>query len=45
MGGLIVVLGGKRGHRRDAYDTLGSASAARLSPSPTYHRRPACVPE
>jgi hypothetical protein len=30
-------------HRRDAYDTFGPVSAARTSPSPTYHRRPACV--
>jgi hypothetical protein len=31
-------------HRRDAYDTLRSASASRTSPSPWYHRRLACVP-
>jgi hypothetical protein len=32
-------------HRRDAYDTLRSASASRTSPSPWYHRRLACVPD
>jgi hypothetical protein len=31
-------------HRRDAYDTFRSVSGARSSPSPSYHRRLACVP-
>jgi hypothetical protein len=33
-----------RWHRRDAYDTFRSVSGSRTSPSPRYHRRPACVP-
>jgi hypothetical protein len=29
--------------RRDAYDTLGSATCVALGPSESYRRRPACV--
>jgi len=39
----IVALGGNREHRRDAYDTMGSATCVTLRPSEKYHRRPACV--
>jgi hypothetical protein len=31
------------GPRRDAYDTLGSATCVTLKPSEKYHRRPACA--
>jgi hypothetical protein len=30
-------------HRRDAYDTFRSAPAPPTSPTPSYHRRPACL--
>jgi hypothetical protein len=34
-----------RGHRRDAYDTLGSVTCLTLRPSEKYHRPPACAAE
>jgi hypothetical protein len=42
---VMVVIGGNRGHRRDAYDTLNSVTCAALRPSEKYHRRPACAAE
>jgi hypothetical protein len=42
---LVVALGGNRGHRRDAYDTMGSVTCVTLRPSEKYHRRPACIEE
>jgi hypothetical protein len=42
---FIVALSGNQEHRRDAYDTLGSATCGALKPSEKYHRRPACVAE
>jgi hypothetical protein len=39
----IVAGGGNLGHRRDAYDTFGSATCVKLRPSEKYHRRPACA--
>jgi hypothetical protein len=39
----IVALGGNPEHRRDAYDTFGSATGVTPKPSEKYHRRPACA--
>jgi hypothetical protein len=42
---LVVAVSGNREHRRDAHDTLDTATCVPLGPSEKYHRRPLRVPD